>query len=58
VAYAFAREGADVMIVYLDEDEDARETATRVKELGQRCEIHRADIADEAACGQAVTATI
>ncbi len=57
-AYAFAREGADVMIVYLNEDKDARDTATRVKELGQRCEIHRADIGDEDACREVVAATI
>lgn len=57
-AYAFAREGADVMIVYLEEDEDARDTAARVKELGQRCEIHRADVGDEAACREAVAATM
>lgn len=57
-AYAFAREGADVMIVYLEEDTDARVTASRVKELGQRCEIQRADVGDEAACREAVAATI
>lgn len=56
--YAFAREGADVMIVYLEEDDDARETAARVTELGRRCEIHRADVGDEAACRDALAATI
>ncbi|MHB1308183.1 MAG: SDR family NAD(P)-dependent oxidoreductase [Limisphaerales bacterium] len=57
-AYAFAREGADVMIVYLEEDKDPRDTASRVKKLGRRCEIHRADVGDEAACREAVAVTI
>jgi len=57
-AYAFAREGADVMIVYLEEDKDARDTAARVHELGRRCELHRADVGDESACRDAVAATI
>lgn len=46
------------MIVYLDEDKDARDTAARVEELGRRCEIYRADVGDEAACCKAVAATI
>ncbi len=57
-AFAFAREGADVMIVYLEEDQDARDTARRVGELGRRCELHRADVGDEAACRDAVAATM
>ncbi len=57
-AYAFAREGADVMVVYLDEDQDARDTAARVAELGRRCEIHRADVGDEAVCRKAVEAAV
>lgn len=35
VAIAFAREGADVLISYLNEDEDARETARLVEEAGR-----------------------
>lgn len=58
VAYAFAREGADIMIVYLEEDKDARETAARVTGLGRRCELHRADLGDETACRDAVAATL
>jgi NAD(P)-dependent dehydrogenase (short-subunit alcohol dehydrogenase family) len=57
-AYAFAREGADVMILYLEEDQDARDTAARVEELGRRCEIRRADVGDESACREAVAATM
>lgn len=58
VAYAYAREGADVMIAYLNEDKDAHDTAARVQELSRRCELHRADLGDESACRDAVAATI
>jgi NAD(P)-dependent dehydrogenase (short-subunit alcohol dehydrogenase family) len=36
VAIAFAREGADVLISYLSEDEDARDTARWVEEAGRK----------------------
>jgi NAD(P)-dependent dehydrogenase (short-subunit alcohol dehydrogenase family) len=49
-AVAFAREGADVAILYLDEDEDARETARLVELEGRRCWLFRGDIGDEQAC--------
>src|SRR5689334_1361360 len=50
IAIAFAREGADIAIVYLDEDDDARETARLVEREGRSCWVFRADIGDEAAC--------
>jgi len=50
VAIAFAREGADVAIIYLDEDDDARETAGLVEREGRSCWLYRADIGDEATC--------
>src|SRR5215203_3318787 len=37
VAIAFAREGADVLASYLDEDEDAAQTRTLVEDAGRRC---------------------
>ncbi len=37
VAIAFAREGADVAIVYLDEHDDAQETAAAIERLERRC---------------------
>src|SRR4051812_23393451 len=37
VAVAFAREGADVLIAYLDEEQDAQETAEAVREAGRVC---------------------
>lgn len=55
---AFAREGADVAIVYLEEEEDARETARLVEERGRRCLLHRCDIRSKAACEAAVAAAV
>ena len=40
VAIAFAREGADVLISYLNEDEDAKETARYVEEAGRKSRTH------------------
>ena len=54
VAIAFAREGADVLISYLNEDEDARETARYVEEAGQKAVIVPGDISDEAHCKQLI----
>jgi NAD(P)-dependent dehydrogenase (short-subunit alcohol dehydrogenase family) len=51
VAVAFAREGADVLISYLEEEErDARETAGAVEASGRRCVRVAGDIRDEAHC--------
>ena len=54
VAIAFAREGADVLIAYLEEDEDARETAKWVKEAGRKAVVVSGDIREEAHCQQIV----
>ncbi len=54
VAVAFAREGADVAIIYLEEDEDARETCRLVEEKGRRCFLHRCDIGSKSECENAV----
>jgi len=48
VAIAFAREGADVLIAYLDEHEDARDTAKHVEEAGRKCVLVAGDLADRA----------
>ncbi len=58
VAYAFAKEGADVAIVYLYECGDAEETRQRVEELGQRCLLLQGDIRDEGFCQRAVNETV
>jgi NAD(P)-dependent dehydrogenase (short-subunit alcohol dehydrogenase family) len=54
VAIAFAKEGADVAIVYLDESKDARETAMQVRGEGRRCLTIAGDVGDESFCTQAV----
>ena len=50
VAIAFAREGADILISYLNEEEDAEETARLVKEAGREAVLVPGDISDEAQC--------
>ena len=50
VAIAFAREGADVLIAYLDEHEDAKETARWVEQAGRRAILVAGDVAEEAHC--------
>ncbi|GLY99017.1 NAD(P)-dependent oxidoreductase [Actinoplanes sp. NBRC 103695] len=57
-AIAFAREGADVLIAYLSEDEDARETAALVEKAGQKAVLHRADLSDAAQCRGLVDAAV
>lgn len=54
VALAFAREGADVVISYLSEDRDARETKRLVEEAGRKAIVARGDIQDEATCRKLV----
>jgi NAD(P)-dependent dehydrogenase (short-subunit alcohol dehydrogenase family) len=48
VAIAFAREGADVLISYLDEHEDAEDTRKYVEEAGRKCVLVPGDLADRA----------
>ncbi len=48
VAIAFAREGADVLISYLNEHEDAEDTKKYVEEAGRRCVLVPGDLADRA----------
>lgn len=47
VAIAFAREGADIVISYLEEDEDAEETARWVNDAGRKAVLAPGDISDE-----------
>ena len=54
VAIAFAREGANVLISYLDEDEDAKETARLVNEAGKKALLSAGDVADEDHCKKIV----
>jgi NAD(P)-dependent dehydrogenase (short-subunit alcohol dehydrogenase family) len=48
VAIAFAREGADVLISYLNEHEDAEDTKKYVEEAGRKCVLVPGDLADRA----------
>lgn len=57
-AIAYAKEGADVAIVYLNEHEDAAETKRQVDAAGRRCITIAGDIGDEKFCQQAVQRTI
>jgi NAD(P)-dependent dehydrogenase (short-subunit alcohol dehydrogenase family) len=50
VAIAYAREGADVVISYLSEDEDAKDTAHWVEEAGRKAVLVPGDISDPAHC--------
>lgn len=54
VAIAFAKEGADVGIMYLNEHDDAKETKRLVEEQGRRAVAIAGDIGDETFCQQAV----
>lgn len=54
VAIAYAREGADVLISYLDEDEDAKETARWIEKAGRKAVLVRGDIQSAEHCRQMV----
>jgi NAD(P)-dependent dehydrogenase (short-subunit alcohol dehydrogenase family) len=58
VAILFAKEGADVAIVYLNEHEDAEETKRQVEQEGRRALLIAGDIGDEAFCKQVVEQTV
>jgi len=58
VAVLFAREGADVAIVYLDEHADAQETKRHVEDEGRRCLLLPGDVKSVRFCEQAVEATV
>jgi len=58
VAVGFAREGADVLISYLNEADDARETARVVRDSGRTCIAIPGDITDEDQCRRLVDRTV
>jgi NAD(P)-dependent dehydrogenase (short-subunit alcohol dehydrogenase family) len=58
VAVLFAREGADIVAAYLDEDEDAQETRRAVEKEGRRCILLSGDVADPAFARTAVEQTL
>ncbi len=58
VSVLFAREGADVAIIYLEEGEDARETVRLVEREGRKCIAIAGDVGDPSFCPQAVRQVI
>jgi NAD(P)-dependent dehydrogenase (short-subunit alcohol dehydrogenase family) len=58
VAILYAREGADVAIVFLDEHEDAELTRSLVEAEGRRCLLIAGDVSDRAFCQEAVERTV
>jgi NAD(P)-dependent dehydrogenase (short-subunit alcohol dehydrogenase family) len=54
VAIDFAKEGADIAIVYLNEHDDAKATKTLVEKEGRKCLLIAGDIGDEQFCREAV----
>jgi NAD(P)-dependent dehydrogenase (short-subunit alcohol dehydrogenase family) len=57
VAIAFAKEGADVSVIYLEEQEDANETKRLVEERGRKCLLIEGDVGQEDFCRTAVEQT-
>ncbi|MEI5906505.1 SDR family oxidoreductase [Bacillus spongiae] len=58
VAIYFAKEGADVAIVYLEEHEDAHETKILVEKEGRKCVLLSGDIGSETFCKDVINKTI
>ena len=58
VAIAFAKEGADISIVYLEEKRDANETKRLVEEQGRECVLIEGDVGQEGFCREAVAQTV
>ncbi|MED4534346.1 SDR family oxidoreductase [Metabacillus fastidiosus] len=55
VALAYAKEGADVAIGYLDEQEDAEQTKLEIRAQGVQCLLLPGDIGDESFCQEAIS---
>ena len=58
VAIAFAKDGADVAINYLEEDRDAKETQRMLQEHGRKCVLLPGDVGDEKLCRRIVDRTV
>jgi len=58
VAVAFAEEGADVAIVYLDEHEDAQKTAAEIQETGRKVLLIAGDVSKESFCQKVIQKVI
>jgi NAD(P)-dependent dehydrogenase (short-subunit alcohol dehydrogenase family) len=58
VAIAFAKEGADIVIAYHEDNEDARSTAARIESIGQQCLLIPGDIRKPAHCNKIIQQTV
>ena len=58
VAIAYAREGADVLISYLSEDADAKDTARYVEQAGQKAVLVKGDLADAQHCRDIIATAV
>ena len=58
VAIAFARQGADLAIVYLNEHQDAKDTQCFVEEEGRRCLTIAGDVGTVLCCDESVRQTV
>ena len=58
VALAFAKQGGNICIVYLNESEDANTIKTQIEALGRQCFLIETDITDKANCEMAISKTI
>lgn len=58
VAILFAKEGADIAVVYFDEHKDAKETQKLVEKEGRQCLLISGDVADEKFCKKSVDQTV
>jgi NAD(P)-dependent dehydrogenase (short-subunit alcohol dehydrogenase family) len=58
VAIAFAKEDADVSVVYLEEEKDANETKCRVEKEGRKCLLIAGDVGQEDFCREAIEKTV
>ncbi|HBW07946.1 MAG: short-chain dehydrogenase [Pseudomonas sp. BICA1-14] len=58
VAVLYAREGADVAILYLDQHQDAEETRSVVEQYGRRCLTFAGDVADSEVCRKVINETL
>ena len=58
VAVAFAKEGADIVIAYLNEDGDANDTKNEIERCGRRCLLVGGDVGDDKFCAEVVAKAI
>lgn len=58
IAVHYAREGADIAIIYLNEHDDAQATKRMIEAEGRTCLLLAGDVGDEAFCREAVAATV